>query len=139
MAVSTMRQRKLANEIVKDLKSKGKPRNKRELMVDSGYSKSTAEASPHVIFNQEGTQKAIAVALEASGFTEENARKVVQSIMMNEAEESAVRIRAASEVFKVLGSYAAEKSFNLTATASVDELKEAVLKDMSRFKGSTKP
>lgn len=132
--MATILQKRLAENIVKNTKRK-KPLNKTELSVSVGYAPTTANDQQARLYESKGVQN----ELKNLGFSEEGAKQVVQSILHNPAEESSNRLRAASEVFKVMGSYAAEKSFNLTATASVDELKDAVLKDMQRFEGSTKP
>lgn len=135
MSVSTIRQMKLGHELAKDLKAARKPRNKKELLVAAGYSPVTAEATPHVIFRQEGTINAINVALESQGFSEENAKKVVQEIMNTPHAEHKDRLKAAELVFKVTGSFAAEKQINLNV--DTDELKAIILRDMARFRGES--
>lgn len=130
-----MRQMKLGKEITKDLTSKGKPRNKTQLLVDSGYSAKTAEGSTAVIFRQEGTINAINVALESAGLSEAKADEVVQSILTDKHEEGVVRLKAADLVYKRSGSYAAEKSISLNV--NTDELKTLIVEDMLRFRGKT--
>ena len=114
----TFLQEKLADEIVKNIKRK-KPKNKKELVVSSGYSEISAESSAHIILEQKGVR----VALEEMGFTEENAKKVVQSIMLNERVDPSARLKATDQVFKVEGSYAPEKSINLNVIIS-EEVRE---------------
>lgn len=126
-----MRQKKLARYIVDDANSDS-PRSKGELVESVGYSKQSSLKKPGEIISSKGTQ----LALKALGFHEDAAKEVVQEILHNEANEPMERLAAAREVFKVMGSYAAEKSFNLTATASVEELREEVLKDMSKWQGN---
>lgn len=137
MSVSTVKQMKLGHELAKDLRSKGKPRNKKELMVAAGYSQSTAEASPHVIFEQPGTINAIEVALESHGFTEVRAKTIVAEILEKSFAEDKDRLKAAELIFKVQGSFAAEK--NITLTVKAEDLQRTIAEDLSRFRGSTKP
>lgn len=133
--MSTVRQATLAREIIANAKRPPRQKkNKQELLVSSGYDVLTAAQNSKPTIESKGVQN----ELKKLGFSEEGARKTIETLMYDSKDES-VKLRAASEVFKVLGSYAAEKSFNLTATASVDELKEAVIKDMKRFQGQDKP
>lgn len=127
--MSTVLQKKLAREIVNNAKRK-KPANKQELVVLGGYSETVAKAKPQVILEQKGVQ----TELKNLGFNEEAAKDVVQEILHDRDEDGSVRLRAASEVFKVFGTYAAEKTFNLTATASVDELKAIIQNDLAKFR-----
>lgn len=106
--MSTLLQQNLAQNIVKNLKRK-KPLNKKELVVLGGYSQTVAEAKPNAIIEQKGVQE----ALEEYGFTEDNAKKVVSQILLNERVEPNARLKAASEVFKVKGTYAPEKKVNV--------------------------
>lgn len=128
-AMATINEQKLAKEIVENL-HRDKPKNKKELLVSAGYSEVTAEANPGRVIEQKGVQQ----ELRKYGFNEEDAKAVVVEIMNSKFEEGNVRLNAAKEVFKVVGSYAAEKTFNLTATTSVDELKNIISKDLERFR-----
>lgn len=128
---------KLGREVAKDLIEAKKPRNKKELMVAAGYSESTATASPHVIFKQEGTINAIEVALESQGFTEARAKQVVAEILDKKYAEDKDRLKAAELIFKVHGTFAAEKSINMTV--NTEDLRKAVVEDLQRYRGSTKP
>lgn len=133
--MSTVRQKRVARGIVKATQT-GYPKTKKEIAVLSGYSEIHAKTHTHEIFNAPGVQK----ELKALGFTEENAKSVVADIMMNEAEEGATRIRAASEVFKVHGTYAAEKSVNLSVSATADEARQAIIETMIKLRsGSVEP
>lgn len=104
----TILQEKLADEIVKNAKSK-KPKNKKELLVSAGYDETTAEATPERIIEQKGVQE----ALEVRGFTELNAKRVVEQILNSGKTEPNARLKAADMVFKVHGSYAPDKSINV--------------------------
>ena len=126
--MATVIQQNLAQNIIENTKRK-KPLNKKELLVSAGYDVTTAEASADRTIQQKGVQE----ELKKYGFDEDSAKEVVKELMGNKV-DPAVRLRAASEVFKVFGTYAAEKSFNLTATASVDEIKKVIQDDLAKFR-----
>jgi len=132
MSVSTIKQMKLGREVAKDLVEAKKPRNKKQLLVAAGYSEITASASPQVIFNQEGTKKAIEVALESQGFTEARAKQVVAEILDKKFAEDKDRLKAAELIFKVHGTFAAEKSINMNVNS--EDLRKAILDDLNRFR-----
>lgn len=104
--MSTLLQRKLAENIVNAAKS-GKRTNKKELLVSAGYDLTTAKATPGRTLEQKGVQE----ELEYLGFDAESAKKVVKNILMRGKEEN--RLKAADMIFKVGGDYAAEKHINL--------------------------
>lgn len=133
MVVSTMREQRLGREIVKDFRAK-KPRNKKELLVASGYSESSATSVPGRILSQPGVITAIEVESEKAGFTEERAKQVVAEIMNQKHAEHKDRLKAAELVFKVRGSFAAEKSISLEV--NTEDLKAKILEDMARFRGN---
>lgn len=112
------RQKKLAIEIVKNLKL-DKPKGIVSLVESVGYSKASAEKKSSEIVNSPGVQN----ELERMGFTEYNAKKVVTEIMNNPKAKDDSRLKASEMVFKVHGSYAAEKSItlNLDVTAESSE------------------
>lgn len=114
--MSTLKQKKLAQEIVNNL-SKEEPLNKQELVVSSGYSEASAKSSAHLILEQKGVQD----ELKALGFDEDTAKSVVGNILVDEKVAPKDRLRAASEVFKVHGSYAPEKQINLNVEVEADE------------------
>ncbi len=118
--MSTLRQKKLAHNIVENL-SRDNPLNKEELVISSGYAVKTAEGHAPDIIDQKGVQE----ELKALGFDEDTAKNVVANILTNEKVAPKDRLRAASEVFKVHGSYAPEKQISLnvdlTATEKVQE------------------
>lgn len=123
----TILQRNLAENIVKNIKNR-KPKTKKELVVSSGYSEMSAESSAHFIIEQKGVQE----ALEEFGFTEDNAKKVVAEILLSDKTQASDRLRAASEVFKVKGSYAPEKTINANMNVSID-IEEKANEAISRF------
>lgn len=103
--MSTILQQNLAREIVANATRKPR-KNKKELVVSSGYSEVSAESSAHLILEEKGVKE----ELRELGFTEENAKNVIGEILLNKKVKPDTRINAAKEVFKVEGSYAPEKS-----------------------------
>jgi len=98
----TLKQKKLAKEIVTNLAA-NKPKTAGELLEKVGYAKNTAEAKPGEMMERKG----VIEELKKLGFDEDNAKRVVGEIL-NESEDNN-RLKAADLVFKVNGSYAAEK------------------------------
>lgn len=131
--MATLRQKKLAKALIENAISK-KPKNKLQLVASVGYSAQSAEKKATEIIESKGTQQ----ELTDLGFTEENAKAVIVGILkaptVFEMVTPTDKLRAAQEVFKVFGTYAAEKTFNLTATASVDELKSIIQQDLAKFR-----
>lgn len=102
--MTTFKQKKLAEEIVNNSK-RDKPFNKSQLLEVAGYSKTVAQATPQKIIEQKGVKE----ELKLLGFDEKSAKKVVSEIMLNNKEDSNTRLRATDQVFKVAGSYIADK------------------------------
>lgn len=94
---------------------KPSPRNKKELLVSSGYSVISATASAKDIIEQKGVQK----ELSALGFTVDNAKSVTTQILLNDKEQSKDRLKAADMVFKVHGAYVPEPSAPVTNIQNV--------------------
>lgn len=126
--MSTERQKRLAENIVRNAK-KPHPNNKKELIVSSGYSEVSAIASPHIIINQVGVQE----HLKKLGFHADNAKRVVTELL--ESDDEGIRIKAVQEVFKVEGSYSAEKQINVNLDA--EDLKKLLEDDLRRFRTVT--
>ena len=97
--MGTILQKRLAQEIVKDIKAK-KPRNKKDLLVSAGYGVVTAEATPERTIAQKGVQE----ELKDLGFTTEGADSVVKSILYNGKKEEN-KLKAADMIYKRLGDY----------------------------------
>lgn len=115
--MSTELQKNLAQNIVKNAKRK-KPLNKKELLVISGYSPISAEASATEIIEQKGVRE----ELDNLGFSVENAKRVIGEILDDRRIKPETRIRAAHEVLAVHGEYAPEKHIVITKKiVSVDE------------------
>ena len=115
--MSTILQKELAKNIVKNAKS-NRRKNKKELLVSTGYAVSTAESEPNIIFESKGVQE----ELENLGFDEESAKKVIKRILVSGKEEN--QIKAAQEIFKVSGSYAPERHLNVNIPIPLDALPE---------------
>lgn len=113
--MATLRQKKLAKNIVENLQAK-KPLNKQELVVSSGYSEMSAKSSAHIILEQKGVQEELGLL----GFDEDSAKKVVKEILQF-GEDDSVKLKAADLIFKVQGSYAPEKHTNLNVNVGMGE------------------
>lgn len=96
------------------------------MLVKVGYSKNVAEAKPKDILGSEGVQE----ELKALGFTEDNAKKVVESIMLNEDVDASARLKATDQVFKVHGSYAPERK---DVKLDVNSYREYTNEDLERI------
>lgn len=112
--MSTIRQKKLAKAIVENAKADGK-KNAGQLLESVGYPKSTATTYPGKVIKQVGVQE----ELEALGFNEDGAKRVVEEILYDRRVKPDTRINAAKEVFKVSGSYAPDKTINLNLDAEL--------------------
>lgn len=93
-----------------DIKSQG------DIVVEAGYSPATKD-SPKTLLNTNG----VTTALEDIGFNEHTAKKVVQSILNSDKAMHKDRLKAADMVFKVHGTYAAEKHVSLNIDAQVGD------------------
>ncbi len=118
--MSTIRQKKLAKNIAENMRAK-KPRNKKELLVASGYSEITAKASPNIIMEQKG----VVDELEILGFSVQRAKEVLAGILnapsIYEMVTPENQIRAAQEVFKVFGAYAPDKHMTVNIDIEVSD------------------
>lgn len=123
----TNKQRKLAKLIVEN-STLDKPMNRADMLVSVGYSENTAIGKPKEIFDGEGVHEALA----EFGFTETNAKSVVAEILLNPDEDANVRLNAAKEVFKVRGSYAAEKTMALNVDLTPRNMDSQELEDVRR-------
>lgn len=112
--LSTIRRKQVAKKIAEKI-LKGEHTTASKLLQDVGYSKTTAEHKQKEILSSPEVQ----AELEKVGFTEMKAMQVLSSIMNSNIVYEMVtpdnQIRAAQEVFKVMGSYAPEKKQIITA------------------------
>lgn len=121
----TVKQKRAAKLIIENSKLNN-PKTGGEIVESSGYGVSMKK-NPQVVLNSEGVKE----ALEESGFTEENAKKVVESIMLNERVEPNARLKASDMVFKVHGSYAPDKSVNININQkAIDPTDETILNSL---------
>lgn len=126
----TPKQQRLAELIISTAKSANPP-SKGELLERAGYSHYVGKGRPTEVIEAEGTQRALAIA----GFTEENAKARVSEILHTGEESNS--LRAADMIFKVTGSYAAEK--HITVNVDIEpsnELRELAAKLLSEQKGA---
>lgn len=128
----TARQKKVAKLIIQNA-TLDKPLNGGEMLENARYSKAM-QIAPGKVLESIGVQQ----ALEEAGFTEDNAKKVVTEIMLNNEEDAQARLKATDQVFKVKGSYAPEKSarinVNLNAEVENKELEELRIKYEAELK-----
>ena len=122
--MATIRQKRLAKNIAEALLGKEVP-EKKKLMVSAGYSEITA-GYPKRIVEGKGVQKELE---ETYGFTEENAKKVVSSILLSTKSSDVNKLRASEQIFKVKGSYAPEKSIQIQARVPFDPVLDEIRKE----------
>ena len=99
----TTKQKKVAEAIILNA-TLDKPLTGGEIVENSGYGESMS-LYPGRILESEGVKQ----ALNDFGFTEDNARQVVTEIMLDSEIDPSARLKATDQVFKVHGTYAAEK------------------------------
>lgn len=112
----TPRQRKAARIIV-DVALGLRPdiKNQGDIVIESGYSPTVQEV-PHKVLNTSGVNS----ALDDLGFNAESAKRVVKQILEDIKAKHNDRLKAADMVFKVAGTYAAEKQINVNIDANID-------------------
>lgn len=126
--MGTTKQKRLAKVIIENTKLE-EPLNKGELVEAGGYSKITATTKPGVIIGQKGVQE----ELVKSGFTEDNAKKVVEEIMLDESKDANARLKASDMVFKVHGSYAPDKHLNINLGQKYDPKDKAIVELRNKY------
>ena len=115
--MATIRQKRVAKLKIENMTAE-QPLTDGELVELGGFGPSMKK-NPYKVMNSVGVQE----ELRKSGFTEENAKAVVEEIMLNKEEDANARLKASDQMFKVLGSYAPEKHLSVTYNVS-DEQKE---------------
>ena len=95
----TVRQKRLAEVIIKN-STTDKPLNAGEMLENAGYKPSSVNY-PRRVIQSAGVQQ----VLHDYGFNEDNAKKVVASVLLDENCEPSIRLRAADLVFKICGSF----------------------------------
>ena len=116
--MSTLKQKKVAKLIIEN-STLEEPLNAGQIVEKSRYSKSM-QIKPGLVINSQGVMD----ALDDYGFNENNAKRVVAEILLNEEVDPSNRLKASQEVFKVHGSYAPEKSVTLNVKTDVKEIGE---------------
>lgn len=119
--MGTLKQKRLAQEIVNDLNNPI-PQTGKELLANVGYAEGLLK-QPGRIIDTPGVKE----ELEALGFTEHNADTVVASILQH-GEKEETRLKAADLIYKRKGSYAAEKSIALNVNIQSDPKQLSKLK-----------
>lgn len=107
----TQRHKRLAAEVIENARRE-KPLTKKELLVLSGYSPSTIEATPFKPFTSQGFQ----LALREAGVTEDKMSRVIGEAMdakvvttfhghaqESDAPDHAIRLRAADQLADLTG------------------------------------
>lgn len=113
MRTPSPRQYQLAEELI--IESKLPPRKRRDrkdVVVDSGYTLAQAEKKQKEIIESEGVKTALA----EKGFTVEAANEVVAEVMLSKKTPAGNRLQAADMVYKTFGTYAANKNININGT-----------------------
>lgn len=115
----TIKQRRVAKGLIDNLAAK-KPSTQKEIIEAAGYSPKTASNAATQIMQNEGVKE----SLISFGFNEERAKEVVAEILVA-GENDTVKLKAAEMIFKVHGTFAAEKHVNLNITTEPsDKIKE---------------
>lgn len=112
MLTASIRQRKAARGVIEAYKQK-KPISGGQIVKEAGYG-TGLQTQPQRVLNSVGVQ----IALNDYGFTEDNAKKVVASILLSRKTKDENKLKASDLVFKVHGTYAPEKSINLNVSAT---------------------
>lgn len=128
----TPRQRRAAR-IMADIAMGKRPdiKNQGDIIVEAGYA-ATNKEQPKRLLNTTGVE----IALADNGFSPETAKNVVKQILEDSKAMHKDRLKAADMVFKVHGTYAAEKHVSLNVDATVDN--ERLLELAERLRNSAK-
>lgn len=113
--MGTQRQKKVAKLIVEN-QTLDKPLTGGQMLEKVRYGKISKQ--PSRILESEGVRE----ELTNLGFSEEGAKGVVQEILYNQRVQPSDRLKAADQVFKIHGSYAAEKKDISTLGESLNTL-----------------
>lgn len=138
--MSTIRQERLAEAIIANATAP-KQKNKKELVVSSGYGEVTADRHSKTIIEQKGVQE----ALEARGFSVDRAKEVVGQILDSETNQPKDRLKAADMVFKVHGAYVPEvaasqsNTFNFFLNPQIREATQSYEEELKKALASSAP
>lgn len=126
--MSTTKQKRVAKLIIEN-QTLDKPLTGGQMLEKVSYSVGL-QKQPSRILESDGVKE----ALNDYGFSEDNAKKVVASILNDEGRDPNARLKAADMTFKVHGTYAAEKSttLNVNVDAQIND-KDGLLDIRARF------
>lgn len=96
--------------------------NKQQLVASVGYSEKVADKKSTEILESKGVQEELAIL----GFDVETAKRVVGQIAL-EGENDNVKLKASEMIFKVHGTFAAEKHVNLNINRTEDSKLDALI------------
>lgn len=106
-------------------------KNQGDIVIQAGYSPTIA-ATPHDVLNTPGVTESLADL----GFSPETAKNVVKLILEDSKAMHKDRLKAADMVFKVHGTYAAEKQINVNIEANIDN--QALLSLAEKLRDTTR-
>ena len=112
--MGTILQKRLAKAIVENAVAE-KPLNKKQLLVNSGYSPLSASQSQTFIMDQKGLHE----ELDRLGFSIDAADIVVKTILKSSRKDEN-KLKAAQEIYKRLGAYAPDKKTSLNVNLDMD-------------------
>lgn len=110
----TLNQKKVAKLIVENLKN-GKKISGKKILEEAGYGKGMGKHAGQVI-NSKGVKE----ELKNLGFTVDNAKNVLGKLIDDPNTEANVKVNVAKEIFKVHGTYAAQKQ-EISVNKELDE------------------
>lgn len=120
----TQRQKKVAKLLVGNT-ILDKPLNGAQIVESSGYGVSMRK-NPQVVLESDGVKEEL---IETYGFDPEIAKQVVGQILVN-GENDTVKLNAADKIFKVHGSYAAEKRVNINLDGELTEREQELTRKL---------
>lgn len=113
--MATLKQKKVAKAIVENYDNENFLTSG-QILEKVGYSPNMVK-NPKMVLESAGVQEELA----RLGFDEQTAKEVVGTILTDETNEPKDRLKAAEMVFKVHGTFAAEKHVNLNLDAKSTE------------------
>lgn len=97
--MSTLLQQNLAAEIIKNrIKPAYKRKNKKELLVASGYALKSATSVPSKILEQKGVKRALELQLEAAGLTKELIEKSLVDDIISKPKKRDKELKLGAEI-----------------------------------------
>ena len=127
-----VRQRRVAKLLIEN-ETLDKPLNGGQLLAKAGYAKSMLKSKVNDVLESKGVKD----ALDEYGFSVDNAKKVVASILNDENNEAHARLKASDMVFKVHGTYAPEKNINVNIETEANDEVRALTEKLNAIHRST--